>query len=168
MAEKCKNWKDFLLGIVMLLISVYLLFSPNVVKGLTLLYTDITIAKAVTYVRILGGILLLLSLSLSLRALGLFGATSQEKSTFSIDWLILAGFAALLVYMPLIKLLGFILPSILLVGVFTFFIRCREKQISLRNTPEVLKGCIVSILYAVTLVLLLQFLFTQVLHVRLP
>ena len=164
-----KNLRDFILGLVMLALSLYLMLSPKIVKGMTLLYTSITVAKADTYIRLLGGLLLLLSAVLILRALGLFGLKAKKTDEKKpVDWLVIAGFATLLIYMPLMKIIGFTASSILLTASFKFMIRFREKKADLHNWQELLKNLGVSIAYAVVLVSALELLFTRALHVRLP
>lgn len=169
MTKRIKNPRDLILGIVMTAISLYLLFSSKVVKGMTLLYTDITIAKAGTYIRILGGLLLILSVSLILRAIGVFGGKQEEPSGKKIaDSFVIVGFVALILYIPLMKLIGFTVSSMLLMVCFTFMIRLREKKVDLHDKQALLKNLGVAVLYAVVLVLILEALFTRVLHVRLP
>lgn len=168
MVRRIKNQTDFVLGITMLLVSLYLLFSPDIVKGMTLLYTDITIAKAATYVRILGGLMLLLSGGITLRSLGIFGKDKAEEQRGSIDKFILLFFALLVIYMPLMAWIGFTISSIFVISGFTFIIRAREKQINLRNKQEFIKNLVIAILYGTILVLVLELLFTKGLHVRLP
>lgn len=173
MAKKIKNRKDFALGVVMLVLGLYLLLAQGIVKGMTLLSTDITIAKAGTYVRLLGGLLVLLSGGLTLRALGVFGkcAADEEENSETrkkLDPLVPLLFGALLLYMPLMSLVGFTASSMILIAWVAFWIRYREKHVDLHDKQALLKNIGIAVVYSVILVLVLELMFTKGLHVRLP
>lgn len=172
MAKKIKNRKDFILGVVMLVLGLYLLLAQGIVKGMTLLSTGITIAKAATYVRLLGGLLVLLSGGLTLRALGVFGERAEDaeenSETWSLDPLVLILFGALLLYMPLMSLVGFTASSVILIAWVAFWIRYREKHVDLHDKKALLKNIGIAVVYSVILVLVLELMFTKGLHVRLP
>lgn len=172
MAKKIKNRKDLILGVVMLVLGLYLLLAQGIVKGMTLLSTGITIAKAGTYVRLLGGLLVLLSGGLTLRALGVFGkceADEEDSETrWKLDPLVPILFGALLLYMPLMSLVGFTVSSMIMIAWVAFWIRYREKHVDLHDKKALLKNIGIAVVYSVILVLVLELMFTKGLHVRLP
>lgn len=166
-----KAGKDLLFGVLTSLISLYLLLSPNIVAGITLLDSSIVFARAGTYVRILGGLLLVLSVILCLRAL--FWKKGEveeekEKAHWSMDPLIVIGFVLLLLYMPLMDLTNFTVASVAFTALFAFIIRAREKKVDVRNPKECLKNLIIALGYALILEFVLEFLFTGFLNVNLP
>lgn len=100
------NWRDLVLGIVMVIIGLYLVLSPNIVQGMTVLYTEIGFAKPRTYICMLGYILLILSIMLITRAVGVWGKNEdkekedKKENKRKFDCLVLAGFASLICYIP--------------------------------------------------------------------
>lgn len=171
MVKRVRSWTDLILGGVMLLISLYLLFAPDAVQGMVILYTNISAAKPETYLNILGVVLSLLSLALIIRSFGVFQKKIEEKTSAERkkpEWMIICSFVVLLLYMPMMGLLGFTVASMLLVTFFTFIIRFREKKVNYMDKKMLLKNLAVSIFYAAILVIVLQFSFTRWLHVRLP
>ena len=172
MSGKVRNWRDLILGLVMLACGLYMVLAKGVVRGMTLLNTTVKLAQAATYMRILGGILALLSAVLVLRALGVFGGAAQEEKKSEgvrkLDWLVICAFAGLVLYLPMMDVIGFTVASILLMTLLTFLIRLREKHVDVHDRNAVLKNLAVAASYAVILVLVLEFMFTKWLHVRLP
>ena len=169
MGRLTRAGKDLVLGIIMILISLYLLISPDIVAGITLLDSSIVLARAGTYVRILGGVLFLLAVSISIRALMVIKAKTEElEEKQPMDPLVVTGFVMLLLYMPLMNLTGFTTASIVFTSVFAFMIRAREKKVDLHNPKEFYKNLIIAFLYAVVLELVLEFVFTELLNVNLP
>ena len=168
------NWRDLVLGIVMVIIGLYLVLSPNIVQGMTVLYTEIGFAKPRTYICMLGYILLILSIMLITRAVGVWGKNEdkekedKKENKRKFHCLVLAGFASLICYIPALKAAGFTIPTCILMSLFSFIIRMREKNVDKSDRKAVLKCAGIAVVYGVILTLVMEFAFTKWLNVRLP
>lgn len=170
MKKRILNWRDLVLGIVMVIIGLYLVLSPNIVQGMTVLYTEIGLAKPRTYICMLGYILLILSIMLITRAVGVWGNNKEDKeeNKRKFDCLVLEGFAFLICYIPALKVAGFTIPTCILMSLFSFIIRMREKNVDKSDRKAVLKCAGIAVVYGVILTLVMEFAFTKWLNVRLP
>lgn len=170
MKKRILNWRDLVLGIVMVIIGLYLVLSPNIVQGMTVLYTEIGFAKPRTYICMLGYILLILSIMLITRAVGVWGKNKEDKeeNKRKFDCLVLEGFAFLICYIPALKMAGFTIPTCILMSLFSFIIRMREKNVDKSDRKAVLKCAGIAVVYGVILTLVMEFAFTKWLNVRLP
>ena len=168
--EKLKeNMTDFILGVVMLLISCYAVFAKSVVKGTTLLDTDVPLSDAKSFVRILGVVLMVLSVYIILRALGLFKRTDKGDLKFKKpESIVVIGFAILLAFLILTNVIGFTISSVLMIASITYLIMVKEKGIDRHDKKAVLKAVGISLLYSIILVFVLCFAFKNWLHVMLP
>jgi len=161
-----KNKRDFVLGLVALALSLFLLLSDSVIQGFSMFQTKIYLAQAGAYIEIIAVLMIVVSLAMIIRAFVKKEPGEDQKK--SIDGLVVGAFAALIVYLLLMDALGFVINTIWLTALITFMLRVREKQISLKDRKAVLKTAGVSVGYAVILVLVLAFVFTTWLKVRLP
>ena len=164
-----KNKRDFLLGIVMTAVGLYLLLSNSIVKGFSLFQTKVVLAQAGTYLKIIGGLIVLVSAVVIIRSLR--KPLSEEEAAEAkrpLDWMIVGCLAAFFVYLLLMDVLGFLIDTIWVIALITFLLRVREKHIDLHDKKELLKSIGIAVGYSVVLVLVISFMFTKWLNVRLP
>ena len=161
-----KNKRDFVLGLIALALSLFLLLSDSVIQGFSMFQTKIYLAQAGAYIEIIAVLMIVVALAMIIRSFVKSEPGKAQKQ--SLDLLVVGAFAALIVYLLLMDLLGFVINTIWLTALITFMLRMREKQISLKDHKAALKTAGISLAYAVVLVLVLAFVFTTWLKVRLP
>jgi len=164
-----ENMTDFVLGLIMLLVGCYATFAKSVTKGKTLLDVDVPFSDARSFVRILGILLMVLSVYLILRAMGVFKRKDNDDLTFKKpEGIVLIGFGILITYLILLNVIGYTIPSILMIAGMTFLIMTKEKNLDLKDKKVVLKAVGISCAYSVVLVFVLSYAFKNWLHVVLP
>ena len=92
----------------------------------------------------------------------------KEENKRKFDCLVLEGFAFLICYIPALKVAGFTIPTCILMSLFSFIIRMREKNVDKSDRKAVLKCAGIAVVYGVILTLVMEFAFTKWLNVRLP
>lgn len=162
-----KNPRDFVFGLITAAIGIFLIASKSLVYGFSLFRTEIYLSRADAYLRIIGVILIIMAIILIVRSI--MRADSTQKAKWQkIDWLAVSCFGAMIVYLLLIERIGFMVDTIWLMALITFLLRYREKKLNLRDRKIILKNLLISVAYAVLLVLVMSFSFTTWLKVRLP
>jgi hypothetical protein len=163
-----RNKKDFALGLLSLCLGIYLLSSDGMVRGKTLFQTTSVWGEAVTYLRILGGIVTLLAVMLIVRSL-LRAGDAEDKTEKHSFVIVIASFVLMIIYALLMPVLGFITNSLWFIAAESFLIRVKETGLTYRSERSVLlRAGAVSVLYSVILVASLYLIFTRLLKVYLP
>ena len=163
-----KNKRDFIFGLVSTGLSLWLLLDDSIIRGFTIFQSKVYFAQAGAYIKIIAALMLLFSVILLIRSLRKAEPGSENAEKQPLDKLVIVAFAAMLVYLLLMDAIGFIINTIWLMSLITFMLRVREKQIDLKDKQAVLKSAGISIGYSVVLVLVLSFMFSNWLNVRLP
>ena len=99
-----KNKRDFVLGLIALALSLFLLLSDSVIQGFSLFQTKIYLAQAGAYIEIIAVLMIIVSLAMIVRAF--VKAEPDETQKKSLDLLVVGAFAALIVYLLLMDALG--------------------------------------------------------------
>ena len=160
--------KDALLAVIMLALGLVLLLNDGMVLGYTLFQSRIVLAQAGTYLKILGGLIAAFSAALLLRAFTPEKTEEEKTKRQGPDLLVVCGFASLFLYLLLLPRIGFIADTIGLLFLFTWMLRARETNLDLKDRSAVLRAAVFSASYSIALTLLMTFVFTKWLHVRLP
>lgn len=163
-----KNKRDFIFGLIGLGLSLFLLLSDSVIRGFTIFQSKVYWAQAGAYIDIVAALLLAFSVALVVRAVLKAEPGSENEKKQKLDWLVVVAFAAMIVYLLLMDVLGFVINTIWLSSLITFMLQVREKQIDLKDKKAALKCAGISIGYSIVLVLVLAFVFSTWLKVRLP
>lgn len=162
-----KDKKNLVFGVLCLALGVFLISSDGIIQGKSLFAADNLWSQADSYIRALGWILIVLSLVLIIRAF--LKNTAVQRTIGTSKYLIIFGFAAMVVYALLLPLLGFILDSLWFVAVITFLIMSKEKGLTKSSDKKQwLRAAAVSCSYSVILVFVMYFAFTKLLKVILP
>ena len=165
MKKKVVNKRDLYSSIVLAVIGLYITFGKNVITGKTFGVDSMPMAaRADVYLKTLGLVLAVLSLVLLVRAI----RTDKEVIKKEIPIVAIIGAASLVVYIFILKPLGFFISSVLLITAWTFMFRLKEYHIDLKDKRTVLKTLGISFAFSIIIVALLQLAFTKLLGVRLP
>jgi hypothetical protein len=167
-SNKIKNMNDFIGGILLGAVSVFLMVSKHIVEGRLVTGKGGTFVRADTYIKMLGGLMFFLAFIMVIRSIN-FKRTAETKGfTFTITKESLLTIVALLIYTVVLKLMGFALTTFL----FSFFIVClymrKENQGKELSRRQIIKKVIVAGVFSVILVGVVYVLFSKVLMVVLP
>lgn len=159
------NLRDFVSGVILTLAGLYITFGESVVMGKTFGVDSMPlVARADFYIRALGIALLAMSIMLVVRSLRHPG--SGEKKT--IPRVAIIGAAALIVFNLVLDFLGFFISATLLIALWTFLFRIKEYHIARSDRPALVRSAVISVVFALISVAVLQASFTYFLGVRLP
>ena len=165
MEKKSINKRDLGSSIVMALVGLYVTFGKNVITGKTFGTESMPLAaRADVYLRVLGGLLLVLSLVLMARAL----CRNEKTQKKEIPPVAVIGAILLIVFALIVKPLGFFVSASVLVAAWTFIFRVKEYHIDRNDKKALAKAAGISIAFALIIVAVLQLAFTHLLGVRLP
>ena len=165
---KIKNYRDFILGFFCYGVGTYLAFSNSVIRGKTLFIPSVLLGRADVYVRIIGGVLMVLSLLVFLRSFGLLLQELREEAPDKTNWLIVASFISFFLYILLLKPFGFLSDSVWFITFLVFIMRIKELDIDIRDGKAVIYSIGISLLVAVIVVGVLFLAFRYLLDVTLP
>ena len=167
-SNKIKNMNDFISGLLFCAGGLWLMFSKNITEGRILASQNQGIIKADTYIRMLGGLVVLLAVIMIIRSINFKRAAEIKAFEFHITKESFLTLIALIAFIILLKPLGFALTTFS----FTFFIvivymlrEMKEKEISRR---EKIKKFVIAGIFSFVLVLVVYLVFSRVLLVMLP
>lgn len=170
-----RKTSDLVMGAVAMGLGCYLLFSDSIIQGKTLFNPEIYWSQADSYLRILGFVMAFLSAILMLR--WLFTGRKREEPISSegagilkyrLDWLVISSFTSLILYMILIPWIGFLPASFLLIWELSFSFRLKETGLDWHDRKKTAKALVSCGVYAVVMVSIMSFVFSQFLNVTLP
>ena len=167
-----KNFNDFIIGAVLLVLGLYVIFADNIVRGvIPANLPGGTLTRPDVYVRLIGGFLALCAAILVIKSFNFERTANIKRFRFVISREIVCTVLALTAYTALLTRIGFFASTFLLVF-FLVAMYLRKEKIG-NGTPPVTKkefiGDIIRIfVYSVLLVLTVYLIFTQVLVVALP
>ena len=166
-----KNVNDFVIGLALLVLGCYVLFTDKVVFGNVMKTSGGPLVHPVIYVRLLGGILTFLSVVLVLKSLNWSRKAVFVPFRFFITRYISWTVVALILYTFLLPRTGFAVSTFLL----NFFLTClflhREKTGDGKpplTKKEIIRSLINVTIYSILLLIFIFILFTKVLYVDLP
>lgn len=166
--ERNINKKDVILGLIMLGLSGYILFGNNVIVGNSIFKEEIIVARAEFYLKFLSVGMMIISVALIMKTLKIFKVKDQETTSEPINNIVKLSFVALIIYVFILKPVGFFISSFLLVAFLSYIIRLKENNIDLTDKKSVIKSLIISCIFSLTTVLIIMFIFTRWLKVVLP
>lgn len=160
------NFYDFISGIVLACAGLYLMFGKNVIVGKTFGVDSMPmVARADFYIRALGTALFFLAILLAARSL----RSAETKQKQPIPLVAILSAAALLVFNLALTTFGFFVCAVLLITFWTFLFRIKEYHIHLKQDKRAaLQSALISLVFSVISVTVLQLAFTRLLGVRLP
>lgn len=157
--------KDFVSGIILACCGLYITFGKNVISGKTFGVDSMPlVARASFYIRTLGIALLVLSVVLIVRSLR--HPSTAEKKTIPLVAVI--GAITLICFNLVLNIVGFFAAATMLITIWTFMFRLKEYHIDRKDKKGLLRSGIISIVFALISVAVLQTAFTHLLGVRLP
>lgn len=165
-----RNGNDFLLGVVMLALSAFLLISPDVAKEQIMANMGGFFARADVYIKMLAFILLILSVILILKSINFKKSEDVKPLNIKITREVSLSAAALVLYVLLLPVAGFIPTSFIFV-VFLVLLYMRKENEDSENYNDrkaFVKRIGFAVVYATVLVAALCFTFTELLGSVLP
>ena len=166
-----KNVNDFIIGLALLALGCYVLFTDKIVFGNVAKTGGGPLVHPVVYVRLIGGILTFLSAVLVLKSLNWRRKAEIIPFRFLLTPHISLTVVSLIVYTFLLPRIGFAVSTFLL----NFFLTClflhRERTGEGKSPFEkksVIRSLIYITIYSILLLIFIYILFTKVLYVDLP
>lgn len=163
-----KNMNDCIGGVVLMAASVFLLVSKNITEGRIVTGQGGFFVRADTYIRMLGGLMFFLAFLMIIRSINFKKIAETKGFVFVITKESLCTVAALIVFLLLLKPLGFAITTFL----FSFFIVClymrkenRDKGLSRRDW---IKKTVFAGVFSLILVVVVYLVFAKLLLVTLP
>ena len=172
---KMNKYKDYIAGVLFGAVGVYLLVSKKIVKGINMfnVSAEIPLTKADTYLRMLGGLLLLLSVCLLVSTFikqkknpdrnGENTPINKMNLFYTVGF-----FAAIVIYALLIDVIGFFFDTLWFSFLFSFALRIKELGISFQDKKALSSAALNCLIYSLILDGALIAIFTFVLKVQLP
>jgi hypothetical protein len=166
-----KNTNDFLIGIVLLVLGIYILFTNDIMHGNVMDSGGGPLVRPDVYVRLIGGGIAICAAILVIKSINFSGTAVTEGFHFVLSLEVALTIVGLVVYTVLFDIIGFGVSTFLLI----FFLTCiyTRKEKSGEGKPpltrkEIVKDLIIALVYSALLDLIVYLLFSQVLHVALP
>jgi hypothetical protein len=159
---------DFIIGMVLMAVSVWLLVSKNITEGRIIDNEGGLFVRADMYIRMLGGLMLFLAFLMVIRSINFKKAAETTGFSFTITTESFLTILALVLFIILLKPVGFGITTFL----FTFFEVClymrKENRGKGLGRREVIKKTVFAGIFSVILVVIVYLVFVKVLLVILP
>ena len=162
---------DFIIGLALLALGCYVLFTDKVVFGNVAKSGGGPLVHPVVYVRLIGGILTFLSAVLVLKSLNWTRKAEVIPFRFILTPHIGLTVAALIIYTFLLPRIGFAVSTFML----NFFLTCLflHRERTGEDKPplarkDIIRSLVNITIYSILLLIVIYFLFTKVLYVDLP
>lgn len=171
MKKLIKNANDFVLAVLMLALSLFLLLYPNITSNIPSVSMGGYFTRPDVYIRMLALFLAAASLALLIRSLNL-GRKSQQTSGFhfTINSTVIMTVAALLLYCALLPVAGFYICTavilLFLSGLYVY--KENNKKLKDYSKKELTKYAVIDVVYTGCMVAVLWLVFAKLLGVRLP
>ena len=166
-----KNTNDFIIGIALFILGIYVVFSRHIIHGNVPIHTGGPFLRPDVYVRIIGGFLAFCAAILVIKAINFSRTTGTKGFRFTVTREAVLTMVSMIIYTALLPHAGFVVSTFLLI----FFLTCmymRGEKTGHGKPPltrkEILRDLTVILVYTVLLVLLVYLIFTRVLYVALP
>ena len=167
-SNKIKSMNDFIVGLVLLAGGLWLMFSSNITEGRILRSQSQGILQADTYIKFLGGLVFFLAFLMVIRSINFRKEAETKAFEFEMSKESFLTFTALILYVAILKPLGFSIATFL----FTFFIAClymfkETKNKGLSRRDKIIKVAILAG-FSVILIFTVYLIFGRILLVVLP
>jgi hypothetical protein len=167
-SNKIKNMNDLIGGLVLIAGSIWLLVSKSITVGTITTGQGGLFVRADVYIRMLGVLMLFLAVLMVLRSINFKKEAETKAFFFNVTKESLLSFAALILFIVILKPVGFAISTYAL----TFFlvVLYTLKEYALKNlTPRQKKKKIVfAAVFSLILVVFVWAVFEKVLLVTLP
>jgi hypothetical protein len=167
-SQKIKSMNDFIIGITLMAASVWLLVSKNITEGRIIDSEGGVFVRADMYIRMLGALMFFLAFLMVIRSINLKNIAETKGLSFTITKESFITIIALIVFIIVLKPLGFAVTTFL----FSFFEAClymyKENKGKGLNRREVIKKTVFAGVFSLVLVTIVYLLFAKVLLVMLP
>lgn len=165
-----KTMNDFILGIMMLALSFFLLFSDKIVTNMPAVTMGGYFARADVYIHLLAIILGIVSLVLIGKSINFNKDAAVTGFSFQMNSTILISAIVLILYTLVLPIIGFIVSTFLAIFLLCTLYTVKEDNKSLKEYKGKALGKILlrSAIYSVILVVVLKIIFTYGLSVQLP
>ena len=167
-STKIKSMNDFVSGLILSGVSLYLIFGKNIVQGKVTTGPGGPLVRADMYIRMLGILMLLLSAIMVIRSVNFRKAVETKGFSFTITRESIFTAFALAGFIIFLKPLGFGITTFL----FSFFVVClysiKENQGKGFGRREKIKKALFAALFSLILVAVVYLVFAKILLVTLP
>ena len=167
-SSKIKNMNDLIGGLLLAAGGVWLMLSKNITEGRILSSQNQGIIRADTYIRMLGGLVVFLAVLMVIRSINFKKDAETKAFEFHITKESFLTIIALVLFIVLLKPLGFAVTTFL----FSFFIvsvytlrEVRDKGLTRR---EKIKKFVFAGVFSFILVIVVYLIFSRILLVMLP
>ena len=168
MKKTIKNVNDFVLAVLMLALSLFLLLCPNITSNIPSVSMGGYFTRPDVYIRMLALFLVVASLALLIRSLNL-GKKAQQISGFhfTINSTVIMTVAALLLYCVLLPVVGFYIctAAILLFLNGLYVYKENNKKLKDYTKKELIKYTVIDVIYTGCMVVVLWLVFAKLLGV---
>ena len=166
-----KKVNDFTLGIGMILVSIFLIFSPEIVQGAVNNNVPGGFwARPDVYIRIIACIMIIPSIILVFKSISFKKDSEKQKFKFDINSTIVISLGLIVLYTITLPIIGFVISSLIMVFCLCALYTIKEQNLTIRDIDKkkLSKILIKSTIYSVISVVALYFIFTIGLSVQLP
>lgn len=159
---------DFVLSLLMIALSLFLIFGNVTVGGSSLSQGGI-LSQADTYLKFIAAILLVVSVILFFRSLDFRKTGEKEPFKFDLGILAVLTVLFLVIYTIALPIVGFEISTFVLAFLLCFSYSLKEDSISIRSGMKTLGPVIIrSLLFALVMFIALYLVFVKLLQVQLP
>ena len=166
-----KKVNDFTLGIGIVLLSIFLIFSPKIVGGgVSNNVPGGFWARPDVYIRIIAVIMIIPSIILITKSISFNKDSEKQKFKFDINSTIVISLGLIVLYTIALPIIGFVISSLIMVFCLCALYTIKEQNLTIRDIDKkkLSKILIKSTIYSVISVVALYFIFTIGLSVQLP
>ena len=164
-----KSINDFLVVIFMAALGVFLCVSDKVVEGnLTNLHAGGILVRADMYIRLIGGILILLAVLLFIKNLNFNKSVETEGFKFNTSVQSLLTIVSLIIYTLFLHRIGFAIDTFLLSFFLVFMYMKKENKDVAMTRPVLVRMLIMTCVFSLLLVIVVYVIFGKLLYVSLP
>ena len=167
-SSKIKNMNDFIAGILLMAGGLWLMLSKTIIEGRILKSQSQGLIRPDTYIRILGVLVFFLAALMVIRSINFKKEAETKAFVFHGTKEGFLTLVALILFVALLKPLGFMVVTPLL----TFFIVCiymlKETKDQGLTRREMIKKFVVAGVYSIVLVWVVYLLFSKIMLVSLP
>ena len=164
-----KKMNDFILSLIMIVISLFLIFG-NVTVGGTTMGQGGALAKPDVWLKGLAFLMLFFSIVLGIKSLSFKRGEDKEKFEFALSSTVILTVVALILYTILLPLIGFFVATSLL-SLFLcmlYSIKENKKTIKTMTKSEWIYYSIRSFVFSAVMVVVLYLVFGKLLAIQLP
>ena len=166
-----KNVNDFIIGIVLLALGIYVLTTDDIVQGNVSPGAGGPLVRPDVYVRLIGGFLAFFSAVLVIKAFNFSRSAEVKSFRFVLSREVVLTLVSLILYTILLPLIGFGVSTFLLIFALTCFYAHKEKTGEgkpLLSRKGMIREFVIAAIYSALLVTAVYLIFSRVLHVTLP